>query len=203
MVRKKITDALFIDVKEAFDYISRIQLLKRMIDLGIDGDLVAWTKSFLTNQRVQLVINRYDNKEREIETGILQRSPVSPILFLIYISGVFDIVTENNPTVTSLSFVDNLGFIASSSSVKEISQTIEKLVFTVLHWGSTNAIIYDISKTKAVLFSKSHRQRLSRQLREVEIKVVTRKISSTKKLQDGEESGLMVSYNSHLILTKE
>ena len=37
------------DVKEAFDYISRNKLLKRMIDLGIDQDLVTWMKSFLTN----------------------------------------------------------------------------------------------------------------------------------------------------------
>ena len=104
-----------------------------MIDFGIDGDFVAWTKFFLTDRSVQLVINGHDNKEREIETGILQRSPVSSILFLIYISGVFDIVIENNPAVISLSFVNNLGFIASSSSVKEISQTLEKIVFTVLY----------------------------------------------------------------------
>ena len=44
---KKIAGALFMDVKGAFDHVLRSQLLKRMIDLGIDGDLVAWTKSFL------------------------------------------------------------------------------------------------------------------------------------------------------------
>ncbi len=38
---KKLADALFMDVKGAFDHISRSQLLKRMIDFGIDGDLVA------------------------------------------------------------------------------------------------------------------------------------------------------------------
>lgn len=29
------------DVKKAFDHVSRSQLLKHMIELGIDGDLVA------------------------------------------------------------------------------------------------------------------------------------------------------------------
>ena len=60
-----------------------------MIKLGIDGDLVAWTKSFLTDRKVQLVIDGHENKEREIETGIPQGSPVSPILFLVYINGGF------------------------------------------------------------------------------------------------------------------
>lgn len=162
--KKKLAGALFMDVKEVFDHVSRSQLLTRMIDLGIDSDLVASTKSFLTDRKVQLVIDGHDNKERDTETGIPQGLPVSPILFLIYISGVFDAVTENNPTVTSLSFVDDLGFIASGSSVQEISKTLETVASSVLRWGLTNAVTYDTSKTEAVLFSKSHRQRLNKQL---------------------------------------
>lgn len=61
--------------------------------------------------------------------------------------------------VTSLSFVDDLGFIASGSSVKEMVETLEKDDKTVLQWGMRNAVTYDTSKTEAVLFSKSHCQR--------------------------------------------
>ncbi len=117
---KKLAAALFMDVKGAFDHVSKGQLLTRMIELGVDGDLVTWTGSFLTDRKIQLVIDGHDNPEREIETGIPQGSPVSPILFLIYISGVFNKVSETSPLVTSFSFVDDLGFITSGSSVKEI-----------------------------------------------------------------------------------
>ncbi len=41
--KKKLARALFIDVKGAFNYVSKCQLLTRMIDL------VAWPKSFPTN----------------------------------------------------------------------------------------------------------------------------------------------------------
>ncbi len=115
------------DVKGTFDHVSKEQLLIQMIDLGIDGDLVTWTSSFLTNRKVQLVIHGHDNKERDIETGIPQGSPVSPILFLICISGVFNKVSEKSPLVISLSFVDDLGFIASGSSVKELVKTLENV----------------------------------------------------------------------------
>ena len=40
--------------------------LKKMIKLGIDGDLIRWKKSFLTNRKVQLVIDGHNNKERDI-----------------------------------------------------------------------------------------------------------------------------------------
>ena len=115
---KKLAAALFIDVKEAFDHVSKDQLPTRMIELGIDSDLVTWIGFFLTNRKIQLVIDKYDNKERNIETGIPQGSPVSPILFLIYISGIFSKISEKSSLITSLSFVDDLGFIASGSLVK-------------------------------------------------------------------------------------
>ena len=65
------------DVKGAFDHISKGRLLTWVIELGIDSDLVSWTGSFLTYRRVQLVIDGNDNQKREIETGIPQSSPVS------------------------------------------------------------------------------------------------------------------------------
>ena len=93
-----------------------------MINLKIGVDLIELTRSFLTNQKVQLVIHRYKSKKRKIEIGIPQKSLVSPFFFLIYISQVFDVVTEVYLLVTLLSFVDDLGFIASRTSVKDIAR---------------------------------------------------------------------------------
>lgn len=132
---KKLAAALFMDVKGAFDHVSRGQLLTRMIELGIDGDRATWTCSFLTDRNINLAIDGHDNEEREIEAGISQGSPVLPILFLICVSGVFNKVSETSPLVTSMSFVDNLGLIASGSSMKE---TLEKVAKIVLEWGTSN-----------------------------------------------------------------
>lgn len=127
-----------------------------------------------------MVIDRHENKERKIKTEIPQSSPVSPILFLIYISGVFDKVLEISPLVPSLSFVDDLGFRAFGSSVKEVVELLENVAKTVLKWGRLNAVTYDISKTDAVLFSKSHRQRLNKKLRKAKIEVGAKQISFNK-----------------------
>lgn len=37
---KKLIAALFMDMKGAFDHVSKGQLIARMVELGIDGDLV-------------------------------------------------------------------------------------------------------------------------------------------------------------------
>lgn len=54
------------------------------------------------------------------------------ILFLVYISGVFDSVLEACLLVTFLSFVNDLGFIASRFLVKNIARILEKVAKTVL-----------------------------------------------------------------------
>lgn len=40
MGREKLVTALFMDMKKAFDHISKEQFITHMIELGIDGDLV-------------------------------------------------------------------------------------------------------------------------------------------------------------------
>ena len=123
-LEKKLAVTLFIDVKQAFDHISKSQLLKCMIDFGIDENLVVWMKFFLSHRNIQSVINEYDNKKEEIVIIILWKSLESLILLLIYIGGVFDIVAENNLTITFLSFVNNIRFIDFYVLVKKISQTL-------------------------------------------------------------------------------
>ena len=94
---KKIAGTLLMDVKGAFDYVSRLKLAQRMRQLGIDNDWIGWTQSFLTDRKVEIVIDGHINSEKDVETGIPQGSPVSPILFLIYISGIFDAVSAISP----------------------------------------------------------------------------------------------------------
>ena len=83
---------------------------------------------------VQLIIDRCENQERKIETGISQSSPVLPILFLIYINRVFYKIQDITPSVTSLSFLDDLEFIALGSFVKKIGKIFEEVTKTVLQW---------------------------------------------------------------------
>lgn len=83
------------------------------------------------------------------------------ILFLIYISEVFNLVSEFHLSIIVFSFVDDLRFISSESLIKNITFTLEKIAKMILQWGKTNAVIYNIVNTEAILFFKSHRERLN------------------------------------------
>ena len=77
---------------------------------------------------------------------------MSPILFLIYINGLFDTVKEESPETISLFFMDDLRFLANGNLIQEVAASLEKTRETVIRWGLSNAVTYDIAKTEDILF---------------------------------------------------
>src|SRR6266536_1016442 len=75
---KKVTSALFIGVKGAFDYISANQLIKICINLGLPKSLYSWIDSFLIDRKIQLAFDNGTSIETDIQIGIPQGSPISP-----------------------------------------------------------------------------------------------------------------------------
>ena len=113
---------------------------------------------------MKLVIDRFTNSRQKVESGISQGLPVSLILFFIYINGVFFIIEKQLPHVICMSFIDDLGFLIADRSINKIAKTLEKVRRIALKWGANNAVIYNTSKTKAVLFSKTYWQKLAKLL---------------------------------------
>jgi hypothetical protein len=85
---------------------------------------ISWVNSFFTDRKVQLIIDGYTCSFKEVEAGLSQDLPISPILFVIYISGFFDYIEEKIP-VSTLLFADNIDIIAIKSSIRDIIKTLE------------------------------------------------------------------------------
>lgn len=126
------------------------------------------------------MIDGHKNQEKEIENRIPQRSPVSPILFLIYINEVFEQVEKELPGIVVLSFVDDLGFIAFEVSVKEIAKTLEKVGKIVFEWEEKNAVTYDMATIKLVLFFHARQRHLNQQLQETTVLIGEEKVQFNK-----------------------
>ena len=96
---KKIVSTLFMDVKGAFDNVSRDRLLHTMKELRIPAQLTTWVSHFLTFRTTALAFDGQREDLQPIQTGIPQGSPASPILFLLYIKPLFDVLNKKLPLV--------------------------------------------------------------------------------------------------------
>src|SRR5436190_1137925 len=77
------------DIKRAFDHILENQILKICQKLQLSKSLCYWIKFFLQDRKMQLKFDGNSQEITDIEIGIPQESPISPILFLIYIKFLF------------------------------------------------------------------------------------------------------------------
>ena len=114
---KKVVGALILDIKGAFNYINRKRLLELLKELKLPGNILAWVASFLTDRQACLVVDGIEGPLEDIQAGLPQGSPVSPILFIIYISKLLKELEEKFPTTTILSFVDNIYLIVAGYSI--------------------------------------------------------------------------------------
>jgi ribonuclease HI len=164
----QILGTLMMDVKGAFDHVHRGLLLRRMKDMGIHRELRAWTESFLTNRRASLVLDGLEGEARAVETGVPQGSPVSPILFAIYLSPLFTHVEDQCPTA-GLSFVDDVCWTVRGRDVGEVTTKLEAAAKAAATWAKDNHVEFDIAKTEAVLFTRRRNDRLPRLAQRIKV----------------------------------
>lgn len=81
---------------------------------------------------------------------------VTPILFVLCISEVHGIV-EGKCDVASISFVDDVTWIAKGRSIAEVQGKLEQGAARAITWARHNIAAFEVAKTEAILFSRNWR----------------------------------------------
>ncbi|EDN91104.1 hypothetical protein SS1G_00507 [Sclerotinia sclerotiorum 1980 UF-70] len=146
----KKTSILFMDIKGAFDHVSKNRLLDICKKLRLPTNLISWIASFLQQRQLKLSFNNQIESFKPISTGIPQGSPISPILFLIYIRDLF-----LSNSIKFLSYIDDIALITNSSTWKKNIKSLERATKQIYELSSKNAIQFDLAKTELMHFSSS------------------------------------------------
>jgi len=88
-----------------------------------------------------------------VEAGFPQGSPMSPILFVIYTSGLIKWVTEYVSTTEGLSILDYLGWVAHESDVNQVVTIHEKCAAKSIEWANREVLQFNTAKMEAALFT--------------------------------------------------
>jgi hypothetical protein len=146
---------ILMDIKAAFPSVGRGRLVHTMKGKGIDGDLIRWTARFLSDWTVQMVIEGNVMERRPVEAGIPQGSPVSPILFASYSSGVIKWVEERVSRTEGFSCVHDVGWIATGSDVSQLVRKLESCAWESIDWAERQEHEFVTAKTEDALFIRT------------------------------------------------
>jgi len=113
---------LFLDIKEGFDNVNPSARCGILRAKGVNPYLVSWTRSFLSGRSYLLLYQGSTRVFAPVSGGHPQGSPVSPLLFVIYISRLHCEI----PHGLSLSYLDDMGLTVSSVSYRRNIHILQK-----------------------------------------------------------------------------
>jgi hypothetical protein len=131
----------------------------------MDGDLTQWMEGCLSERTVDLVIQGNAMERHPVEAGVPQGSPWSTILFAIYTSGLINWV-EEYASAEGLSFVDDLGWVATATDVNQVVTILERCTARSIGWARRRGLQFDTAQTEATLFTRrrGHKRHLQPKL---------------------------------------
>jgi hypothetical protein len=78
----------FLDIEKAYDSVQHVKLWSRCAELGIGGRFLSTLQAMYSGKQARLDVNGELLAPQDIECGVLQGNPLSPLLFNIYIDPV-------------------------------------------------------------------------------------------------------------------
>ena len=78
--------AIFLDIEKAFDRVWHNDLRYELLHVNAPALLLRWISSFLRDRTVKVRILGHTSREIAINYGVPRGSPISPLLFLLYMS---------------------------------------------------------------------------------------------------------------------
>ena len=138
--------SLFLDIKGGFDNVDAYILCQALHAKGVTHYLVAWIKSFLSGRSCRLLIQDSPRVFSPVSVGIHQGSPISLLLFVIYVSPLH----ISFPHGLVLSYVDDFALTTSSLLYRTNSRSLQAAFGTIRAIAHARKIAFSVPKTELI-----------------------------------------------------
>ena len=157
--RQKATASLLqLDISGAFDTVNHIRLLATLRDMGFPRWLVLWTKDWLTSREATLHFDGQTAPPTAIRAGVPQGSPLSPVLFILYIASLYSLLKEKHPHLAIAGFADDTNLMVFGREPKANVRQLEAAWATCLQWAGTRGMAFAPEKSELIHFNKGRKQ---------------------------------------------
>ena len=153
---KRLLYLCFLDLRKAFDTVSRNILFTKLCKAGIRGKLLRVIRNLFSNNPANVLVNGFLSPEFIINRGVLQGSKLGPILFNLFIN---DLLVELNcsdygATVGPVK-ISALGFADDIVLVSDKPCNLQHLLDICYSWAKKNSMDFCSSKCKVLILNGS------------------------------------------------
>ena len=139
---------LAVDIAGAFDKVSHAGVLFKLQQCGIQGILLAWLTSYLSNRSIQCVVGGATSRPYPIKAGVPQGSILGPTMFLIYINDVSTCLAGN--TQLEAYADDTTLYTLLRNDLPTAAALLQDTVNRLSDWGKEWRVAFEPSKSQAM-----------------------------------------------------
>ena len=104
--------------------------------------------------------------------GVPQGSPLSPILFILYIASLYEALARQ-PGIVVCGFADDTNLLAFGRTDAETTLQLERAWGICETWAKTRGMQFEPAKSELIHFTKAHRAPLQRiHLKNAKVKLI-------------------------------
>ena len=191
-VHKYISLLILVDLSAAFDTIDHEIMLEILeTDFGVVDDAQKWIKSSLLKRQQCILVTRESSKAFGLDCGVPQGSCLGPVLFLLYASRLFHMVSKHLPTTHAYADDKQLYFSFrpdSSAAQDDVVKAMEECITDVRSWLVSQRLVFNDMKTEFVIIG------FHQQLSKVTINSVKVVVKGTKTNGHDFSNGILMEF---------
>jgi hypothetical protein len=142
------TACLFVDLRKAFDCLRYSTLSEILHNIGIRGHARLLLMSYLSNRQQFVACDGAQSSLKQVLGGIPQGSVLGPLLFLLYINGIFDLKLNGSVQL----YADDMALVYGQSQFHLLKKNMCEDLSILIPWLSSINFTINFKKTKFIIF---------------------------------------------------
>jgi hypothetical protein len=144
---------LTLDIKGAFDAVLPGRMVKRLQEQGWPLNLIKWVESFMTSRTGRIRMDSLLGDSFSIPAGLPQGSPVSPILFTLFIQPMFFLGTLQRKRAR-MGYADDIALLSAGTSLENNILVLQEDFKLLNSWAAGEGLTFDTVKSELAHFTR-------------------------------------------------
>ena len=163
LVNKYVSDnkgkmyTCFIDFRKAFDTVWHEGLFYKLEEANITGNFLNTLKDMYNKTECAVKMGNRTTQYFKCKKGVRQGDPLSPLLFNIFINGIFDRLAEGDCDPVTLNEIDKINALAYADDIVLLSTSrngLQKALNVVQQYCQDWKLKVNHKKTKCMTFTR-------------------------------------------------
>ena len=146
-------DVVYLDFAKAFDKVPHCRLLCKLRCHGIEGKVICWIQSWLSDRQQRVVLNGHSSGWRKVESGVPQGSVLGPMCFVVFINDIDGAIDTLASFIRK--FADDTK-IGRKVSCDQDRMELQKDIDSIMTWVEIWQLPVNISKCKVQHFGTNN-----------------------------------------------